>query len=122
MIIKPTIYEAHPPGEFWAKILRVDQTTSIFDNSPQLEILSATRKINGEGPERSLRYWTSLKLSRGSKLGKLYLALTGLQQIDPALEFDTKDLVGGEGIVSVKQSSKDNGDLTASITSWRCMP
>ena len=89
MQISSTSFEPHPIGSFYGKIVRIEEDISKFDAKPQLVLTVETEPIYGEKKERSLPYWTSTSLSPQSKLGSVYMAVSG-EEVSAGLTIDTK--------------------------------
>ena len=90
MVITSSSFELHPPGSFYGTIVRIDEDISKFDAKPQLVLTVETEPIYGEKKERSLLYWTSTSLSPQSKLGSVYMAVSG-EEVSAGLTINTNE-------------------------------
>ena len=118
MRINAEYYETHPIGSFRARIDRIEQDTSKYDGKPQLVFFVTTTPTTGEPIERTMRYWTSVKLSPQSNLGALFTSVCG-KPIEAGLTIDTdRDLLHQEGVVFIEQYTKDNGQKGSRIKDW----
>ncbi len=101
MLITSNSFELHPTGSFYGKIFRIDEDISKFDAKPQLVLTVETEPIYGEKKKRSLLYWTSTSLSPQSKLGSVYMAVSG-EEVSAGLTIDTNDLRNKQALVNVE--------------------
>ena len=118
MIVTANSFEPHPIGSFYGKIVRIDEDISKFDAKPQLVLTVETEPIYGEKKERSLLHWTSTSLSPQSKLGGVYMAITG-EEVSAGLTIDTHDLLNRQALVNVEHYERQDGQTGSRISAWK---
>ena len=118
MIVTANSFEPHPTGSFYGKIVRIDEDISKFDAKPQLVLTVETEPIYGEKKERSLLHWTSTSLSPQSKLGGVYMAITG-EEVSAGLTIDTHDLLNRQALVNVEHYERQDGQTGSRISAWK---
>ena len=120
MIISSSSFELHPTGSFYGKIVRIDEDISKFDAKPQLVLTVETEPIYGEKKERSLLYWTSTSLSPQSKLGSVYMAVSG-EEVSAGLTIDTNDLLNRQAMVNIEHYERQDGQTGSRISAWKAL-
>ncbi len=120
MIINSTSFEPHPIGSFYGKIVRIDEDIAKFDAKPQLVLTVETEPLYGEKKERSLLYWTSTSLSPQSKLGSVYMAISG-EEVSAGLTIDTNDLLNRQAMVNVEHYERQDGQTGSRISAWKAL-
>ena len=118
MLITSSSFELHPIGTFYGKIVRVDEDISKFDAKPQLVLTVDTEPLFGEKKERSLLYWTSTSFSAQSKLGSVYMAVSG-EEISAGLTIDTDHLLNQRALVEVEHYERQDGQTGSRISAWK---
>jgi len=118
MLLTSSSFELHPIGSFYGKIVRIDEDISKFDAKPQLVLTVETEPIYGEKKERSLLHWTSTSLSPQSKLGGVYMAITG-EEVSAGLTIDTHDLLNRQALVNVEHYERQDGQTGSRISAWK---
>ena len=117
MIVTASSFELHPTGSFYGKIVRIEEDISKFDAKPQLVLTVETEPIYGEKTERSLLYWTSTSLSPQSKLGSVYMAISG-EEVSAGLTIDTSELLNKPALVNVEHYERQDGQTGSRISAW----
>ena len=120
MLLTSSSFELHPIGSFYGKIVRIDEDISKFDAKPQLVLTVETEPIYGEKKERSLLHWTSTSLSPQSKLGGVYMAITG-EEVSAGLTIDTNDLLNRQALVNVEHYERQDGQTGSRISAWKAL-
>ena len=120
MIVTANSFEPHPTGSFYGKIVRIEEDISKFDAKPQLVLTVETEPIYGEKKERSLLYWTSTSLSPQSKLGSVYMAISG-EEVSAGLTIDTNDLLNRQAMVNVEHYERQDGQTGSRISAWKAL-
>ena len=120
MLISSSSFELHPTGSFYGKIVRVDEDISKFDAKPQLVLTVETEPLYGEKKERSLLYWTSTSLSPQSKLGSVYMAVSG-EEVSAGLTIDTNDLRHKQALVNIEHYERQDGQTGSRISAWKAL-
>ena len=118
MIISSSSFELHPIGTFYGKIVRIDEDISKFDGKPQLVLTVDTEPFFGEKKVRSLLYWTSTNFSAQSKLGSVYMAVSG-EEVGAGLTIDTNDLLNQRALVDVEHYERQDGQTGSRISAWK---
>jgi hypothetical protein len=102
---------------FWP----VYQTVRRHKSNTTLNSLTVeTEPIYGEKKERSLLYWTSTSLSPQSKLGSVYMAVSG-EEIGAGLTIDTNDLLNKPALVHVEHYERQDGQTGSRISAWKAL-
>ena len=120
MVITSSSFELHPAGSFYGQIVRIDEDISKFDAKPQLVLTVETEPLYGEKKERSLMYWTSTSLSPQSKLGCVYMAISG-EEVSAGLTIDTSDLLNRQALVNVEHYERQDGQTGSRISAWKAL-
>ena len=119
MQIKSANFELHPAGNFLGEITNISQDISKYNGKQQLVFTIATTPIDGERTERTILQWTSTSLSPRSKLGRLYMAVSG-EEIHAGLEIDTdQDLLHKNALVVVEHYQKEDGQTGNRVSDWK---
>ena len=120
MLITSNSFELHPTGSFYGKIVRIDEDISKFDAKPQFVLTVETEPLYGEKKERSLLFWTSTSLSPQSKLGSVYMAISG-EEVSAGLTIDTHDLLNKPALVNVEHYERQDGQTGSRISAWKAL-
>ena len=120
MIITSRSFDPHPPGIFQGEVIRIEEDKSKFDGKDQLVFTISTIPLYGEKIERSILYWTSTSLSPQSKLGGMYMAISG-EEIGADLTIDTDHLLNQQALVEVEQYNRQDGQTGSRISAWKAL-
>jgi len=120
MIVTYGSFEPHPTGLFQGEVTRIEKDVSQYDGKPQLVFTIGTTPLHGEKIERSMLYWTSTSFSPKSKLGGLYMAVTG-EEIHAGLAVDTEHLLNQQALVEVEHYTRQDGRTGSRINAWKAL-
>ena len=118
MLLTANAFEAHPPGIFQGEVTRIEQDQSKFDGKDQLVFTVRTTPLYGEKIERSILYWTSTSFSPQSKLGSVYMALSG-EEVNAGLTVDTENFLHQQALVEVENYTRQDGQTGSRISAWK---
>ena len=106
------------PGEYPARVKAVTETTSRFDNKPQLQIDFELK--DGRGMLHDLRVWCNAVYVSGAKASRLYVFTQALFGGTAPKTFDpVVDLVGRVALATVVIDRKGDGTEFNKLASLR---
>ena len=120
MLLTTSSFETHPPGIFQGEVIRIEEDKSKFDGKDQLVFTANTTPLYGEKIERSILYWTSTSFSVQSKLGGVYMVITG-EEVHAGLTVNTENFLNQQALVEVEHYTRQDGQTGSRISARKAL-